>query len=364
MAVYIVLYCLIALFGVYTFYRRNCPEKRHVWGIILMTLLFTALVALRHPSMGIDLHYGEAAGYLASYHDIANLSFRDLFALEDWQNYEWGYVVFNKLLSYISTDYQVLLIACAVLSIIPIGVVIALYSKDYDFSMVVYLGLSLGLIVFSALRQAIAVGICSLSYPFIRRKQWAPFLLLVFLAWLFHSSAIVFLVAYPAYHLKLKKWQRLLGLPVLAGIFFGRYQLFNLAMKLLGKTNVPEETGAYRLMLVFWMIYLFCVVLWDKEDELSGGFLNIFYFACICQSFSSVNSIAERLGYYFMVALVIALPNIVTRVQNLKFRMLLKYSICSAFVAFGLYSFYTCYWSQSYPYHFFWENVPATTTAA
>ena len=81
MAVYIVFYCLIALFGVYTFYHRNCPGKRHVWGIILMTLLFTALVALRHPSMGIDLHYGESTGYLASYQEIAKLSFRDLFAL-------------------------------------------------------------------------------------------------------------------------------------------------------------------------------------------------------------------------------------------------------------------------------------------
>ena len=65
-----------------------------------------------------------------------------------------------------------------------------------------------------------------------------------------------------------------------------------------------------------------------------------------------------------MIALVIALPNIVAHVRNFKFRMFLKYSICSVFVAFGLYSFYTCYWSQTYPYHFFWENVPAATTAA
>ena len=364
MAVYIVFYCLIALFGVYTFYHRNSPWKRHVWGIILMTILFTALVALRHPSMGIDLHYGESTGYLASYQEIAKLSFRDLFALENWQNYEWGYVVFNKLLSYISTDYQVLLIACAILSVVPVGLVIALYSEDYDFSMVVYLGLPCALIVFSTLRQAIAVGICCIAYLFIQKKQWAPFLLLVFLAWLFHGSALVFLVAYPAYHLKLKRWQRLLGIPVLGGIFLGRYQLFNLAMKLMDKNAVPVDTGAYRLMLVFWLIYLFCVVFWDKEDDISGGFLNVFYFACVCQCFSNVDQIAERLGYYFMVALVIALPNIVAHVRNFKFRMFLKYSICSVFVAFGLYSFYTCYWSQTYPYHFFWENVPAATTAA
>ena len=360
MVVYIVLYCLILLFGVYTFYQRNHPERRHVWGIVLMTLLFTALVALRHPSMGIDLHYGESTGYLASFQKIADYSFREVAEMKNWMGYEWGYVFFTKLLTCISTDYQVLLIACAVLSIVPIGLLIGLYSKDYDFSMIVYLGLSLSLIVFSTLRQAIAVGICTLSYPFIRKKQWAPFLLLVFLAWLFHSSAIVFLVAYPAYHLKLKRWQRLLGLPVLVGIFLGRYQLFRIAMKLADKNVTPTETGAYRLMVVFALIYLFCVVFWDKEDDVSGGFLNVFYFACICQCFSSINAIAERLGYYFMVGLIIALPNIVKSLKNEKLRLLFKYGICAAFIAFGLYSFYTCYWSQCYPYHFFWENVPAT----
>ena len=359
MLVYIVFYCLIALFGVYTFRNRNRDGKRPVWGIVLMILLYTALVALRHPSMGIDLHYGESTGYLASFHQIAQFSFRELISLENWQNYEWGYIILNKLLSYITTNDQILLIVCAVLSIIPIGILIGLYSMDYDFSMVVYLGLSLGLIVFSALRQAIAVGICCLAFPFIKRKKIGVFLPLVFLAWLFHSSAIVFLVAYPAYHLKLKKWQRLLGVPVLGLIFYGRYQLFDFAMWLIDKKQLPEETGAYRLMLVFWLIYLFCVVFWDKEDDVSGGFLNVFYFACICQCFSSINSIAERLGYYFMVALVIALPNIVMRMKRMEIRMLFKYAICGAFVAFGLYSYYTCYWSQTYPYHFFWENVPA-----
>ena len=367
MAVYIVLYCLIALFGVYTFYHRNQPEKRHVWGIILMTLLFTALVALRHPSMGIDLHYGESTGYLASYHKFSEMSFReviDMVQSNGWENYESGYIVFNKLLTYISADDQVLLIGCAILSIVPIGLLIALYSKDYDFSMVVYLGLSLGLIVFSALRQAIAVGICTLSFPFIRRKQWAPFLLLVFLAWLFHGSAIAFLFAYPAYHWNLKKWQRLLGVPLLVGIFLGRNQIFRIAMKLLDKDAVPEDTNAYRLMVVFGLVYLFCVVFWDKEDDTSGGFLNVFYFACVCQCFSSINAIAERLGYFFMVGLVIALPNIVMNLKNVKIRMLFKYGICSAFVAFGLYSFYSCYWSQTYPYHFFWENLSAPATGA
>lgn len=360
MAVYLVLYCLIALFGVYTFYNRNRPDKCYVWGIVLMTVAVTAVIAMRHPSMGIDLQYGSDGGYLGSYHKISELSFRELLSLKGWQNYEWGYILFNKFLSCISDNEQVLLAACAMLSILPIGLLIGLYSRDYCFSMLVYLGLPCFLITFSGLRQGIAIGICCLSYPFIKRKKWIPFLLLVFLAWLFHSSSILFLVVYPLYHLKLKKWQRLLGIPVLVPLFLLRYRLFDFAVKLLGWSDKPDYNNSYRLFLVFVLVYLFCVVFWNKEDEESGAFLNLFYLACVVQCFGGVYSIAMRFSYLFMIPLAIALPNIVDGLKDKKYYALFRFGICGAFLLFGLYSLYNGSWAQSYPYHFFWQTVPVT----
>ena len=85
-----------------------------------------------------------------------------------------------------------------------------------------------------------------------------------------------------------------------------------------------------------------------------GGLLNIFLFACICQSFSGIYNIAMRVGYYFMVPIVLLLPNLLGKNDSSKKLSIVKIVVLICFVVYGLYSRYTSS-AGLYPYIFFWR---------
>lgn len=357
MTVYYVMYALILLSAGTVGKSIRNPEQRKKRIAAFLTIVITLVLALRHPSMGVDLGYGRSNGYLGSFQAIASLSWGRLMALGSWQNYEWGYIAFNKLLGYLSTDYQCLLIACAIASIVPIGMLINRYSKAPVFSAIVYLGLPCFLMPFSGLRQGIAIGMLCLSIPYIQEKQLKKFALVVTASSFFHYSAMIFALAYPLYHIRLSKKIRLWTIPALAVVFVARYPLFAIASRLFKANAVASDNGAVTLMLVFVLIYFFCTIFLRNSDVESAGFLNLFYFACICQCFGSIFMTAIRVGYYFMPALAIALPNIIANMKNPNNKKISRICIITVFVAYGLYALYNGSWAMTNPYHFFWSRA-------
>lgn len=355
MTIYYVMYVLILLgAGTVAKSARN-PEQRKKRMAAFITIVITLVLGLRHPSMGVDLQYGLPYGYLWSFESIAKYSMTDLLKLKGWMNYEWGYILYNKLLSYVSTEPSWLLFVSAIVSIVPVGTMIRRHSKDPIFSAVVYLGLPCFLMPFSGLRQGIAIGICCLSISYIQEKKLAKFALAVIAASLFHYSSIIFALAYPLYHIRLSQKVRLWTIPALAIVYVARYPLFAIASRLFKENAVASDTGAVTLMIVFTLIYSFCTVFLRDSDRESAGLTNVFYFACICQCFGSVNQLAMRVGYYFMPALAIALPNIIANMTNPSNKKISKSCVMTVFVAYGLYALYHGSWAMTNPYHFFWS---------
>lgn len=356
MTVYYLMYFLILVgtpFLMATGHNQHQKRKR---AAIYITLVITLVLALRHPSMGVDLCYGTSEGYLGSFRAIAQRSWSQLISRGGWMNYEWGYIFLNKLLGYVSTDYQWLLMICAVISIVPIGILIYRYSKDYVFSAVVYLGLPCFMMPFSGLRQGIAIGICCLACRYICEKKLIKFAVTVLAATMFHYSSVVFLVAYPLYHVKLSRNMRLMMVPVLGAVYVFRTPLFTILSKVFKDNAVPDNNNALTLLLVFTLMFLFGTMFLRYSDQESAGFLNVFYFACICQCFGGVYAMAMRVGYYFMPAMAIALPNIIVGMDNEDSYWISKICILSIFVAYGLYALHGGSWAMTNPYNFFWSG--------
>ena len=357
MLIYIVLYLFIVLAGHVRIGNTNQEDKkRNNNSAIIIAVLITLLFGLRHPSMGWDLQYGGAYGYLWSFKNISTMTLKEAF-LTNWLNYEKGYVVFNKLISYLSHDEQFLLFCCAVLSIMPIGYLIKKCSRDSSFSYLVYLGLPCFLMPFSGLRQGIAIGLCCLNYVNIKEKNLKRFLILLLITCGFHYSAFVFALAYPLYHVKIDRKIRIASLIGLVIVYVLRYQLFS-TLSLLFKSNaVAQDNGAFTLLFVFVLVYVFCFIFIDETDYESSGFLNIFFLACVCQCFGGIYSIALRVGYYFMPAIIIALPNAINYMKNRNNYLISKYLVGFIFIIYGLYAIRTSSWAEAYPYFFFWEAI-------
>lgn len=353
MTVYYVLYLLIgwAYVSVYGTPMREEKRRKLLCGgsFLLVFLLFS----LRHPSMGVDLGYGNSYGYLANFLRIANMSWsRALFA--NVVNYERGYILFNKLISLISNNQQVLLVCSAFVSIFPVFYVIYKESKYPLVSVFVFMGLPSFMILFSGIRQAIAVGICFYALPLIRNRQSIRFCLVVCLAMLFHKTAWVFLLAYPAYHIPMKNTWRMLSLASLPVLFICRNPIFNIFKVLFKENAVADHNGASTLFVVFAMIYLFTILFSGEEEELRG-MKNIFFLACCIQAVGGTYSTVMRVGYYFMTVLILLLPLVLFRMNNRSNAAILRRIITFCFAAFGLYSLRNGSWAMSCPYYWFWS---------
>jgi len=319
------------------------------------------MIGLRSPLMGTDLLYGSEYGYLGTYKSIANMNWKEIFTT-NVANYEKGYVIFNKILSYISTNPQFLLIVCALICGISVSYFIYKNSKLPFLSTIIYLGLPCFLINFSGLRQALAIAITLFAVPFIQKKKIIPFVLIVIFASFFHLSAIIFLLAYPVYYIKSEKVTIAISIGVIPVLYIFRYPVFELLSKFFKENVVLENNSSLTLFLVFFAIYIFTILLGHQNDSKEVGYRNLFWLACFCQTFSGVYSLAMRVGYYFMVYLVLLLPEVLSiknensSLMQKRIKIILYIIILICFATFGFYSLYKESWAMTNPYHFFWEN--------
>ncbi len=334
-------------------------EKRNRFIYIFFFAYIFLLLALRHPSMGIDLHYGSYEGYLAGFREISKLSWDQVFSNTPFRNYERGFIIFCKLIGSIWVNEQFFLAACAAAALLPLAIGIFMISEDKLMSASIFLGLPIFCLLYSTLRQIIAVGICTLAIACIQKKKPILFILATLIAAFFHKTALVFLVAYPLYHLRLTKAVRVVTVILLPICFFLRENLMLLFTRLLGMTVQLDYNGSFMLFLLFSLIYIIGFWMSDDTKPQQNGFLNIFFLACLVQAFSGIYSIATRMGYYFTLALIFFLPSLVGNAKISNERTAARWTVIAAFTVIGLYFIYVTTWSISYPYYFFWETVPS-----
>lgn len=332
-------------------------ERRANKGYIICIFVgLILIVGLRHESMGTDL-----ASYLPSFDMLNSYSLLEVFFLPPYLNYEKGYVILNKLVGTVcGGNRSFFLLFCAIVSYIPVGRLIYKYSNNLVLSIVIYLGLPVFLVPYSALRQGIAIGITLCAFDAILENRGKKFFLLVLFASTFHSSAIVFLLAWPVYHIRIKKDIAIFSFFLLPIIYILRYPLFSFFSGFFSATAQADDNGAVTLFLVFSAVYLFCVVFSEQDKKYTNGLSNLFFLACAIQAMGGVYSIVIRVGYYFMIYIILLLPEVLEDMSHRDGYMpiiFVKIIVYFCFISFGLYSIYTSRnsWAQASPYIFFWQ---------
>lgn len=108
--------------------------------------------------------------------------------------FEIGYVILNKAIRNLTENYSVFLIIHAIIVYVLLSRTILKYSVNPLFSffllyciMLTYLGMN---------RQYIALAICLYSIKYVFSREILKFLISVTVAFLFHKSAIMFLIVY------------------------------------------------------------------------------------------------------------------------------------------------------------------------
>ena len=342
---------------------KNMQKAKKTFCIIGFISL-ALLMSLRHPASGIDIigSGGESIGYVGTFKEIAKFSFIKAFTFKV-RNYEQGYTVFVKLLTLISKDPQILIVACGIIQSLCLFVLVYKNSKKPLLSTIIYFALPCFTICWSGLRQSIAISITMIAFLMIKEKKPIKFILLVILAWLFHSSAIIFLLAYPLYHLRMSSIWKLTSVVIIPFAYIFKEPLFK-AFSVIFKDNAKiGDTGALTLFLIFVLIYVFLIFFGNSKNKQLNGCTNLFWLACIFQAFSGISQGALRVGYYFIVYAIIAIPEIVSdedenSTLNYQHKIFITMLLSIAFVGYGFYALYSAKgesWLTTNPYRFFWK---------
>ena len=330
-------------------------ERKNRAALVFFFLLMFMMVAFRHEMIGND-----TSNYIRIYHRLSKTQYSSLKAMGD----EPLFAIFCKLCNYVSADYRFFIAASAAIPLWGIGRLYCRESEDTSLTIVLFAVSSVFAMLFSGIRQSIAIGIGMMAFPFVRKKQFWRFLICVILAMGFHSSAALLLLLYPAYHVKItKKW--LYGVvPVMITVFVFNRQIFSFLLTLLSRYSRFEgeisSTGAYTMLILFAILGVFSFAIPDEEkmDQDTIGLRNILLLVIVLQMFAPLHSLAMRINYYFIPFVPVLIPRIIRcrKTEMAQVAILARHIMVIVFAIYFLALLIPSNPLNIYPYHFFWEN--------
>ena len=331
-------------------------EKRQKIVIGTFFAILLLLLSLRGKNVGIDL-----SQYLPSFKRVSNMTMSEVL---NYFEEEKGFWILNKIISYISTNQQIFLTIVALISVLPL---VKLYSKETEnglLTMSIFIVLSNYDMLFSGLRQVIALALVAWAFKYVKEKKLIKFILIILLAFTFHKSALIALLIYPFYHLNITRGRLLLFTPFIALVFVYNKEIFEFLLEFLGDyadNYKYEETGAFTMILLFALFVAFSYIIPDeaKMDKNSKGIRNICVLAFVLQIFALASPVAMRMNYYFIMFYPLLIPKVINRTTE-------KNKLFYQWTAWVMTIFFIGYYINVmnngrdilhlYPYKFFWNN--------
>lgn len=328
---------------------------------ITFTVFWFALalfVALGDMLGGYDRYiYGEFFDSLADSISLG-YSFTET-AVYNFYKQESGYVFANYLISFVTHNRYIFIFILTLLIYTLTYRSIIKFSASYFFTAILFLGLMF-FFSFTYLRQIIAVAIAWQSIQaIIDRKLW-KFLIIVFIAFSFHNSALIFI---PAYFIPIRKFQQssiiiLAIIALIIGILGFHAQLFEtygeLSEAQFRAANYANQSSGFRLEYLleaslFLSIILICYryIPANKKDIV---LLNLGIVFCLILLAFIKSTNGGRLSWFYMIGIFITLSNL-SVVRQLKRQV--WYSLTLILISLGLYTRILNVWPTFYPYKTF-----------
>lgn len=335
--------------------RMNYDRKNAV-ALAFFFIFLTLLIILRHDSVGNDTR-----NYLQIFLHYSRLDWKELWS----EDREFGFLFVTKLISIFSDDPRFYL---GVLAIAVSMMMFPTYKRlcvDSTLTIMLFCILSTFVMMFSGIRQMLAIGVGFICYGFTRRKKLIPFILFAMLAMSFHTSAFMLVFMYPLYRARItKKWLIAL-VPILTLCFAFNRQIFGaLALILEQYTEYDTEitmTGAYTMLILFGAFVAFSFLIPDEKkiDEELIGLRNFLLLSFVLQMFAPLHTLSMRMGYYYIIFIPLLLPKIIV-CRSKRWNQVAILGRHVMVVFFLLYFFVSASGEGAlnvFPYHFFWETV-------
>lgn len=342
--------------GIKSTYRLDeVPYKRTVLNVFFF--IYFLLLALRAETIGVD-----TANYLDKFVNARTMSWSEWLS---GRNSEIGFAVLTKLIGFFTKSNQIYLMIISGVIVLPVAYLYSRESEGQLLSMSLFLVLPMFGMFFSGLRQSIAIAMVVPAYYCVRDRKKVRFILVVLGAMMFHRSAFIISLLYPLYHMRLTKKMLIWIVPCIVLAYVFSQRIFNFLLKVLFFIYEDEQwtassTGAYNMLVLFAMLLIFSYIFVDEStaDDDIIGLRNILVLSVFLQCFASVNPIAMRMNYYFLLLLPLLVPKVIgqTEGKNALTCQVANAVMCVYFLYFFLDRAYS---GQSifgiYPYVPFWD---------
>lgn len=296
------------------------------------------LLILRDTSIGVD-----TIQYLNAFDNISRMNWSEamIFCAESLK-FEKGFAIFLKIVSYADSD-RLLLILAATMIVLPVFYLYLHEAKDALFCIAFFLISLLFEMFFSGMRQSIAIAFGVPAFYFVKERKKVLFLLTIFFASTFHTSAMILLLLYPAYYAHITKKWLLFIVPLFTITYYLKDEfvpylfLFAGDRYTEGYLYLNDQSGQLGLMILFILLSFYSYIMLDEERANSEdiGMRNILLMAAFIHLFTPINPVLSRLNYYFILFIPVAISRVNAKcIPNLKGMSVIANNVMSVFFVF------------------------------
>lgn len=299
--------------------EKATTERAKYTYLKLALIPYFVLMAFKSPFVGTDTH-----SYFVSFAGMAEQDITNFINYEEYGyvRIEKGYKFLIFLLSRLTNDGQILLISLAAFSSIALYYFIKDNAKNKSLALFFFITLGFFHFAMTGIRQTFAMSVSLFCFKYIREGKLYKFLLVAFIATLFHKTAYLF---FPMYYVAQRKIQS----QEISITFGSMLVLFLFADKLLlagadvigmGRYGI-ESTGNGQIFFLLVLLITFYVVR-SRRDLLKAApsnriFININFVSLALWTLRLVSRTAERASLYFMPYTYIVLEEfLITRKKD------------------------------------------------
>lgn len=315
MIAYIGYLCLIG-FQIPLFKKKDIYGKKYFCKkkyLFLCCIELIILTGIRGYNIGADTPV-----YLGALDYYSRLPLQNLLTARlVWPfDFEIGYFALTKICVLFGFGKTAYLFIVATLIYVPVFMVIRKYSLLPFISILCYFAFGMFEYSLGIFRQMIALSIVLCGWEYVEKRQLGKYGLVVGVAMLFHTTAVLCILLYIIYGMN---WKRIIWvLPSVEIIFmlFGRYILtlvFKIVPKYAGYMNgvYDQRGGSYTMLFLLNIVLYLCVFLWKKNDSHRRITICALVIAVCFQALGYSMGLFGRVVPYFSVYLMFAIPGII-----------------------------------------------------
>lgn len=371
------LFLFYLVLGFVELFEQRIPKKYLCVAALLPAFCLTAF---RDVSVGCDTYT-----YLRTFTSVGFVD--DFMQLVDISRMELGYLFANYSFTHLGLSFYYMQFVVSLFFYFVLFLFLVKYSKNIGVSCLIFLLMRYIFGPMNVVRMYIAIAFLLLSIPFIQKRKFPQFLLLVALACLFHKTSLLFIVLYPLSKINLSKRMVAIFLLVAAIVGFVGKSFFETLTAYLGLYesyldggffNVEGKFAMYIALAMDSLLALFLLynrLRFDKEfcnrimidskqltanTEISIEKISIVAIIIVLalDLVGLGNAIMSRLTGYFVFGWILLIPLAIMRMKN-KIAAVIFLIVLSVLLLaqFEVVMIFRPNWYCIEPYSFFWGDT-------